>query len=195
MPTYLQLKVQLRHVRPAIWRRFLIRPDATFAELHEAIQITCGWENDHLYCFFMAKPWRDPIAGVPDGEDPATPDSRRVVLDKYFGSRGRSRCLYVYDFGDEWRHDVILEEKVTLPEEFVCRLVDGKRAFPPEDCGGLGGYEDCLEVFRGPKPTDSDQLERLEWMGDWDPERFDQEKVARRFDSPRQRRPRKATGR
>jgi len=66
LPAYLQLRVELQHVRPAIWRRFLIRPDANFAELHDAIQTACGWEYRHLYSFHAKTLGPNPIAGVPD---------------------------------------------------------------------------------------------------------------------------------
>jgi hypothetical protein len=185
VPSYLEFMVELQHVRPAIWRRFLIRPDATFSQLHAAIQAACGWKNTHLHCFYAKAIGPNPIAGVPDENYPGMPDAKRVPLDTYFGPH--RRCLYLYDFGDGWEHEVSLEATQELPEVFERRLLDGKRAFPPEDCGGISGYEECVALIRNGKPTDSVQRADLKWIGRWDPERFDRDKVARQFDRPKAR--------
>jgi hypothetical protein len=70
---------------------------------------------------------------------------------------------------------------VDLPETFKRRLLAGSRAFPPEDCGGLGGYEDCVKVVRGDPDVEDEETLR-EWLGDWHPERFDLEATRRAFD-------------
>ena len=90
----------------------------------------------------------------------------------------RKSCTYEYDFGDSWEHDVTLETIEKHDGAFKRRLLDGARSFPPEDCGGLGGYENCLMVSAGKE--DDDELR--EWLSDWNPERFDLVGTKRRFD-------------
>jgi len=185
LPTYLDLTVQLQHARPLIWRRFLIRPDATFADLHEAIQCACGWKNYHLYCFYAKAIGPNPIAGVPDEDYPGMPDAECVPIRTHFGPS--RRCLYLYDFGDGWEHEVRLEGAQELPEIFERKLLDGERAFPPEDCGGISGYEECVALTRAEKLTKAEQRALLMRIGRWDPERFERDKVARLFDRPKAR--------
>ena len=117
------------------------------------------------------------------GPGRSTPLDGDVLLVDRFLKRAK-QCVYVYDFGDYWEHLVELKQVVELPEKFVRRLVGGERAFPPEDCGSLPGYEECCEAFgmsdgdlaklKRSDPEMWDEMEsRKEWMGDWDPERLD----------------------
>jgi pRiA4b ORF-3-like protein len=181
MPKYFEFDVTLRDVEPRIWRRFLIREGAFFHELHEAIQDACGWENCHLYAFRDPKT-RKTVATIPsdDGFGKPEPDAERVRVRTCFVPTTKTGCLYEYDFGDRWLHDVVLRQIVELPETFKRRLLDGAGAFPPEDCGSLPGYEDCVRVANGEKVQDREDLE--EWLGDWKPERFDLEETKREFD-------------
>lgn len=93
---------------------------------------------------------------------------------------------YLYDFGDDWQHEVIYEGLVE-PSEMDRRYptcLDGAGACPPEDCGGVGGYEDVLVAIRNPKHPD--HKERREWIGgSFDPNAFDPASVT--FDDPRRR--------
>lgn len=189
MFTYLELRVALLDIRPPIWRRFLIRSTGSFESLHLAIQDSLGWENSHLWDF--RKPGRrgEPIAGVPDpdhaaGWGPATPDASKVPLSSAFmTSAPPVKCQYNYDFGDCWEHMVTLRKVVILDESFERRLLAGKRACPPEDCGGVSGYyrlRQLLETDKDPFGDDPDDLR--EWMGDWDPETFDLASRKARFD-------------
>jgi hypothetical protein len=173
--TYYDITVTLDNVSPAVWRRFLIAADLTFADLHRAIQDACGWSNSHLFEF--SSPAGAPIAGLPDpdGDDEAVPDASAVPLSSFFADQGV--CRYLYDFGDYWEHTVRSAGVVESGERFHRRLLDGARAFPPEDCDGVAGYERCLEVARGEE--DEDGLR--EWLGDWEPERFDLEAARRAF--------------
>jgi hypothetical protein len=172
---YFEFEVSLRGAEPRIWRRFLIAETASFLHLHEAIQEACGWLNCHLFTFRDRK--GKAIAGLPDDEDgDPDPDARKVKLRSYFG-RARS-CLYEYDFGDWWEHEVTLQGIVERPEKFGRKLLGGERAFPPEDCGGIPGYEECVRVARGGK--DPEGLRK--WMGGWKPEEFDLRGAVRHFD-------------
>lgn len=182
MPNYLDIEVSLDHVEPRIWRRFLLREGATFLDLHHAIQDACGWENAHLFAFRRGD--RSAVAGVPTDFDlgfgPPDPDAAKVGAAEYL--RRHWTVAYEYDFGDSWEHTVELKAVPTLDERFTRRIVDGARAFPPEDCGGLPGYEDVVVVAAGGEAPYRDTDELREWLGDWDPEHFDLAAVRRAFD-------------
>ena len=171
-----ELEVTLAGVRPRIWRRFAITAGATFGDLHHAIQEACGWDDAHLFAF------RTPAGGVIGGSpfehpfgDPR-PDADDVGLAGYFAQH--ERCQYEYDFGDSWVHDIDVVRRIDEPVNYRRQLLDGARAFPPEDSGGLPGYEQCVEVATG----GDDPHGRREWLGDWDPEHFDLARLKRHFD-------------
>jgi hypothetical protein len=180
MPRYIDLRVSLDDVQPRIWRRFLLDADATFAQLHLAIQAACGWEDRHLFEFSHPSGWR--IAGLPDWDDwqeEPVRDAATVPIGSFFDVE--STCRYVYDFGDHWEHTVVREGVVESDEVLHRRLLDGAHAFPPEDCGGVPGYEACVEVARGGAPPAG--IEHLaDWLGDWHPERFDLAAARAAFD-------------
>jgi hypothetical protein len=177
MPKYFEFEVSLREVKPKIWRRFLIQECATFMDLHEAIQEACGWLNCHLFVFHTSN--GKPIAGIPDDEyGEPDPDAEKVKLSSFFGRGGQKHCRYNYDFGDDWNHDIKCLRILELQANFERRLLDGGRAFPREDCGGITGYRDCVRVAKGGK--DPEGLKK--WLGGWLPERFDLELIQKRFD-------------
>ena len=180
MPTYYELEVSLYDLQPRIWRRFLIRDTATFAALHEAIQLAFGWESCHLWEFRRPTRGGGPIAGPPNpGFGEETPDAARVKLSAFFGEA--ERCDYIYDFGDDWRHDVKRVAVHTESKAFRRRLLAGERAAPPEDCGGWPGYERVVEfVETGEDPFGDGGLES--WLGDWRPDAFDLAAVKAAFD-------------
>lgn len=178
---YFCFEVRLLEIEPPIWRQFLLKATASFGDLHRAIQDACGWEDSHLFHFIEAD-GRTVIAGVPDmGEEESEPDARRVKIRKYF--RTHARCLYEYDFGDSWMHDVRVIECVTLEGRFTRRLLGGARAFPKEDCGGVPGYDRCVAMLAtGVDPRGEDPADLLEWIEDWRPETFELSNVRRVFD-------------
>jgi len=106
-----------------------------------------------------------------------------VKLYSYFADgRGAKYCSYVYDFGDNWEHEVKFKRVFESDEQFQRKLVDGARAFPPENCGGIWGYEECRGLVTGEiNNKDEDTEDRLEWIGDWHPEVFDLKKTQKRF--------------
>jgi hypothetical protein len=171
-PPLYQLKVTLRGIRPPVWRRLQVRGDVTLNRLHHVLQVVMGWTDSHLHQFRV----RGKIYGVPDPEGPhrgpPTLDERRVRLATVAPAE-KSRIIYEYDFGDGWEHDVVVE-KILPPdanaEAAVC--LTGRRACPPEDCGGPWGYENLLRVVADPR--DPEHEEMLAWLGGgWDPEEFD----------------------
>jgi hypothetical protein len=165
-PRVLSLKVTLRNTRPPIWRRLLVPAGMTLADLHVAIQVTMGWHDCHLHDFNVGgKHYGDP-ATVDD-----VADERRLKLNALAGS-GVTRFAYSYDFGDNWEHEILIEAKAPPTEaKAFPACIAGKRHCPPENCGGVWGYAELLEVLANPAhPQHNDQVE---WLGDaFDPEAF-----------------------
>ncbi len=174
VPTY-QIRVTLLGIEPPIWRQLHVAPTITLHELHRAIQVSMGWEDDHLHQFTAGqKRYAVPMAG-----DPFKVHDERVARLYRVLPKAGLRMLYEYDFGDGWEHDVLVEAVLRdspAPVHPVCTA--GERACPPEDCGGVWGYESLLEVLRDPEHVDRE--DRLEWPGeDFDPEAFDRDAVNR----------------
>ncbi len=169
-----QLKVTIKGIRPPVWRRLQVPGEATLADLHDVIQTAFGWENAHLHQFVIGGDFfgvSDPMGGM---WDESMEDERRVSLRDAVGLR-RKKFVYEYDFGDGWIHDILVE-KVLAPEAGVAypRCLAGKRAGPPEDCGGPWGYAALLEAVGDPDHPEHDEM--LEWLGEeHDPEAFDRD--------------------
>lgn len=170
-----QLTVTLLDTAPPVWRRVLVDSGCTLDHLHEVIQAAFGWWNHHLHEFEIGTR----RYGVPHPyEDwgPPPRDERRARLGD-IAPPGRS-LLYVYDFGDHWRHRVTVER--ILPADAappVPALIDGRRAAPPEDCGGTGGFDDFLQIMAD--PTHPEHEEMREWLGrPYDPAAVDIEGFA-----------------
>jgi len=185
-----QFKVTLLDSEPPIWRRIQVPAAYTFWELHVAIQDAMGWQDYHLHMFRIEDPRKGEVVeiGIPDEErfeddSPHIP-GWEVPISDYFLDRG-SRADYLYDFGDGWEHHVVLEDIVTrVAKSKYPKCVAGARACPPEDCGGIGGYENLLRVIRD--PSDEEYASMMEWLGgNYEPDAFDPRKV--RFDNPKKR--------
>tara|TARA_B000000565_G_C23782175_1_gene376375 strand:- start:337 stop:783 length:447 start_codon:yes stop_codon:yes gene_type:complete len=139
-----------------------------------------GWENYHLHEFIVVNPKFGEVdhIGTPDNEgfnDAIIPEQKRKIS-SYF-SLGNTQGIYMYDFGDEWEHKIELEK--ILPAEaghLYPKCLAGKRACPPEDCGGMWGYENLLEILKDPHHPE--YQDRLEWIGEpLNPEEFDSQSV------------------
>ena len=169
-----QIKMTLKGIDPPIWRR-IHTPDSTLEELHEIIQVTMGWESEHLYRFTIGGV---DYADLEMTRDEEVEDASGTRLSDVLPTENRRpRFSYEYDFGDEWIHQLIVEERF-LPEEGVKYpiCVGGQRACPPEDCGGPWAYSEFVEALHNPDHRRYEEL--LEWVGgEFDPERFDQEAV------------------
>ena len=185
-----QFKITLEGIRPPIWRRIQVPETYTFLDLHVAIQDAMGWSDYHLHLFEVGDPSTGMKIeiGIPEkefGEYGETLQERNKKIADYFSMENRT-ADYVYDFGDNWEHKIQLEK--ILPREKnvnypVC--IKGKRACPPEDCGGIWGYEELLEIIKNPEHEEHEEM--LEWLGgEFDPEDFDVEEVS--FDDPDKRR-------
>jgi hypothetical protein len=163
--TLYQLKITLAEIKPPIWRRVQVK-NCSLSKLHEVIQAAMGWTNTHLWAF--------DIDGEDYGDDPEgemdLASARKAKLGD-FVAEGVKKFSYIYDFGDNWQH--IIQVKKVLSADSAVKYplcVDGRRARPPEDCGGSWGYRDLIGAIRNP----GQNPELLEWVGrEFDPEEFD----------------------
>ncbi|MFD9889002.1 plasmid pRiA4b ORF-3 family protein [Amycolatopsis sp. NPDC059027] len=173
-PVY-QLKMSLKGAKPPIWRRLEVRADTTLSLLHEIVQIAFEWEHSHLHVF--QTPYGD--FGIPDPEL-AFGDESAVALEQV-APEAKSKFRYLYDFGDHWEHEILVEKVVDAdPAATYPRCTGGRRAAPPEDCGGVGGYEHLVATLAD--PDDPDHESQLDWMGlcdgdEFEPEHFSADEV------------------
>jgi hypothetical protein len=173
-PVY-QLKITLKGLKPPIWRRILVPGAITLNKLHRSLQIVMGWEDYHLHSFSVGKE----LYGVPEpgwGFGQREKDDRKHKLQDVVPG-AKMKFLYIYDFGDDWIHEILVEKILPPDKEMkhpVC--LDGKLAGPPEDCGGVWGYAGMIEVMNDPEHKEHESV--MEWLGDdFDPEVFDIEAV------------------
>lgn len=171
-----QFKITLEGTKPPIWRRIQVPESFSFLDLHDAIQGAMGWEDCHLHCFEVPNPKTGQIDFIGSEDAECFPGSKKRIS-SYF-SLLNTKVSYEYDFGDGWRHKILLEKILPVePGIKYPRCLAGKRACPPEDCGGVWGYEELLEMMKAPE--DEDNKEYLEYMIDdnFDPENFDRQTV------------------
>lgn len=176
-----QLKVTLRQVRPPVWRRIEVRSEVTLGELAALLEAAMGWLGGHLHAFDVA----GTTYGIPDPDwDTADLDEGRFRLAAVLPSVGL-KMRWDYDFGDGWEHDVVVEAvgpREPGVEYPVC--LAGRRACPPEDCGGPWGYRELLQLLADPSLEDPDG--RREWVGSYfDPSHFDPAEATAAMRSPR----------
>lgn len=176
-PCLITLKIELVGTTPLVWRRITLDGRSSFANLHHVIQAAMGWHDAHLHQFRL----NNRYIGVPDPESDApdwhTEDERKVFLNRVLTDE--TIFTYLYDFGDGWEHRLLVEE---YDDSDDLRFGDGdawvdagERACPPEDCGGVGGFQDFLEKLED-EPYSDESKELREWAGlDYDPARFDRQ--------------------
>jgi hypothetical protein len=172
-----QLKITLRGLKPPIWRRVAVPSDMALGDLRHVILIAMGWGDDeHLHDFRV-----DTMHyGDPDLLDMIDHDEWETHLADV-AAMARKKFRYLYDFGDSWEHEILVE-RVGPPEPGTRypRVVAGKRACPPEDCGGVWAYARLLEIMAD--PSDPAYEARMEWLGGpIDPEAFDLEAADERL--------------
>jgi hypothetical protein len=172
--TVYQFKITLKESEPPIWRRIQTK-DCTLDKLHEHIQTAMGWTNSHLHQFkidgviygdpeLLYEGWQDEIPPV---------NSLRTKVSKVVPADGKRFSFeYEYDFGDGWEHEILFEGCLKAEKGIRYPLcVEGARACPPEDVGGVSGYEEYLEAMADPKHEEHESYMR--WRGLFDPEAFD----------------------
>jgi hypothetical protein len=167
-----QIKVKLLGVsKPPVWRRLQLGADTRLDHLHEMIVAAFGWQDYHMHVFASGP---DEF-GVPDPELGFT-DERHVSLGQLIGGIG-DRLRYTYDFGDDWQHEIVVEDLLDAdPEIHYPVLVAAKGTCPPEDCGGPWGYAELKEILADPSHEQHQQM--LDWLGLDNPSAFDPNAVA-----------------
>ena len=171
-----QLKITLRHSKPPIWRRVVVRADMRLDRLHRVIQAAMGWTDSHLHMFRVGRVYY----GIPDRDfddfgDEMLNEKEYTVAD--LAPVAKRKFIYEYDFGDSWEHEVLVEQVLPPDPDFkrpVC--LAGANQRPPEDCGGIHGYYELLAVLADPKHEQHEEMK--EWVGGgWDASRFDLEET------------------
>ena len=173
-PRIYQLQVSLEGISPPIWRQLQVRSDITLHELHKALQLVLGWQDYHLYQFILSTRKGLRYYGEPDPEfpEPHIYQAKRTRLKTVLPTLDEI-LTYEYDFGDGWRHHLVVED-ILEPEPGVRypRCLAGARSCPPEDCGGPHGYQDLQRILHD--PDDEEHEDIVTWAGEgYDPERFD----------------------
>ena len=168
-PAYFRIRITLDDTD--VWRLVDVRSDARLDVVHDVVQVCMGWTNSHLHQFTKVggaavEQYLTQYA-IDEGDTAGVPEVE-VRLDEVLAEPGDT-LSYNYDFGDDWQHTLTLEEvRPVGTDTAVC--VDGAKACPPEDCGGLPGYDSAVEAVADTAAADPDLLS---WLGPWDPERFD----------------------
>ena len=162
------LKVTLRDTKPPVWRRLVLPDSMTLGGLSEAIQAAMGWHGGHLHMFEIGET-RYGNLSLGEDEEGGMADENRITLARVQKS-GARRFHYIYDFGDNWEHMVEIEKPASVPEGMAPpACIAGRRACPPDDCGGPFGYHHLLEVLADPGHPEYSELR------DWTDEKFDPE--------------------
>ncbi len=167
------LKIQLVDIEPAIWRRFVVPVGITLDRLHDVIQIVMGWTDSHLHEFTIGN---KRYTEYPESREEGLACGR-FRLGDLLKQKGRT-FLYMYDFGDSWEHELVLEEnRYFNPEqrsELFC--LEGERACPPEDVGGVPGYFEFCNALKDSNHEEHESY--MEWSGgEFDSEKFDADAV------------------
>lgn len=182
----LQFRIALIGIEPAIWRRIQVPSKYSFWDLHVAIQDSMGWLDYHLHAFRVRMPNKRKVVeiGIPSNgfnDFPLLPGWEIRIID-YFTEPGKS-APYEYDFGDGWDHNIFLEA-ILLKESGVSypSCIAGERACPPEDCGGVDGYYQLIEILKDPKHPEYQSY--ISWLKGhaknyhpYDPDQFSPENV------------------
>ena len=169
MSTGLHLRVTLRDSDPHVWRLLRVPASLPLEKLHEVFQAVMGWEDRHLHSFEIGgKQYGALLTDLEEEEQDL--DERGIPLHEFLGAD--DRFTYEYDFGDSWIHDIEVEsadEGISSQRLAVC--LEGARACPPEDCGGISRFAELLRV--NADPMHKEHRDYVEWFGDFDPDAFD----------------------
>lgn len=161
-----RVKVTMRDIDPPVWRELVLPGHWHLGQVHEALQIAFGWYEQHLHSFEVG----DRSYGVPSPYGSERIERETLVRVHEVLSAPGDTITYWYDFGDDWYHDLVVDEALDPQPEARC--VDGRRAAPPEDSGGPWGYLYKLEVLADPQHEEHADI--VEWIGaGYDPELVD----------------------
>lgn len=185
-PTLIRIRVDLDGSTPRIWRRLEVRGDLSMAEFHDVLQCAMGWTDSHLHRFWLGptkRIWQGPhLVNALDedefGDDPGVAAEEDVRVDQLLRAP-KDRLFYTYDFGDGWHHTITVEQvRPATDDDPSAICLTGKNACPLEDCGGIPGHEEILELLTT-SPDRSNWPEHLaSWVPpQWDPRAFDVEET------------------
>jgi len=161
----LTVKVTLRgSTAPVVWRRLRVPADIRLDRFHQVLGAAMGWQDCHLHVFERG----EERYGYPDA-DIEIDDHRGKTLGDLLAVPG-DRLDYEYDFGDDWRHLIVLEAR-GADGDATARCLDGVGRCPPEDVGGLSGYEELRRVLANPRDAEHEHM--LGWLGIADAREFD----------------------
>ena len=175
-PVY-QLKISLTFSDPLVWRRIRVRGDIPLTRLHDILQLSMGWSDLHAHRFLIGKVFYAPSANSdswPETGERSESEYRLSALEN-----DMKWCFtYIYDFSDGWEHEIELEE--SLPPgtgENHPILLAGERACPPENVGGIPGYEEFLAIINDPRHAHHRMM--AAWLGAdrFDPENLDTARI------------------
>jgi len=184
----IEFKIELEGIKPKIWRIFQVESSITFNELHKIIQKVMGWEDYHMYDFKAENTniidSRSESFEQVLGRDIAKNEikANKAKLFDFIKNKGQ-KVTYMYDMGDSWEHKLTVKNifEVDDSKKDFPVVIDGERACPPEDSGGIWGYENLLEIQKDPENPEYEEMIE-DWLGeDFDPEYFDVDEVNKKF--------------
>ncbi|MBU0968977.1 MAG: plasmid pRiA4b ORF-3 family protein [Proteobacteria bacterium] len=165
LPDVYQLKISLLGTDPVVWRRLQVPGSFSLAKLHTVIQLSMGWDDCHMHQFIIGKELYGQPSAEEDWEGIKVFDERKTKLGD-LKTKIKKKFIYEYDFGDSWQHEIKVEKVIAAKETILKHpiLLAGERACPPEDVGGIPGYEEFLAALKNPE--DAENAEILEWYGE-----------------------------
>lgn len=174
-----QLKITLKDSKPPIWRRLVVPADFTFHDLHLTIQTAFDWMNYHLYSFEKSRSTVPALnnfgygfsdnsntivdLSIEGNEEVGGTDSREEKIKDYFKNKG-NKIIYTYDFGDDWEHEIVLEEIVEGYGFDYPQCLKAVRCAPCEDSGGIWGWESKMDIMQNYDSKNQEHVELFEWL-------------------------------
>jgi len=171
-----EFKITLRDVTPAVWRRIAVPDTASMFTFHRVIQTAFGWRDYHDFSFYSEDRKLEVASGYDESFGPMDEEAelkfaRRVTVAEFLAHpRVGKKALYAYDFGDGWKHDIkLIRRRRVKAEDFEFQIFDGSGRCPPEDVGGVDGYQRFKDVLAGkvePERSWPDEADdRRTWYG------------------------------
>jgi len=166
----IQVHIKIKNCPVPVWRRVVIPTSYSLYDLHTVIQTVMGWTNTHLHGYFIGNVlYVDKLADWEDGVDEGYEDERKVIVESLI-SKLPKQIMYTYDFGDDWDHEIKFERIVPYKPNVHCPVcVSGKGVCPPEDIGGIWGYERYLYSLKHPKLKLRREFDESYYDVDFDP--------------------------
>lgn len=174
------LRITLKDAPVPIWRRIMVPSNITLRHLSELLIELMGWLGGHLNQFEKSRHFFQPAPQLESDDFFYCEAQEKYTIAQLLEKVGQS-CIWEYDFGDSWRHEIKLSGVAEYQpgEEHLIEFKAGEGCCPPEDCGGVWGYEELLALHdkhKAGKRLTKDEKERLEWYGidkDYDPNFLD----------------------